>query len=124
MTNEIFGWLYFRCEDVLHEGIAMSAIPVEHFVCTDNRERDNSRYVSGMGGATTVLVITFLLCIISVIFAVFLFQRRGRRTGRSGQQGRQPTPTSVAQYRAIYNQGNVQTHDEGFVGRDKDPFEI
>ncbi|OQV17889.1 hypothetical protein BV898_08020 [Hypsibius exemplaris] len=108
-----------KCTDIRHSGVAIGALPPAQLECVDYRLRDSSRLASGIGGATTVLVITFLLCIISVIFAVFMFQRRSR-VARS----KNDVPTSVAQYRAIYNQGSVQTADEGFVHNDKDPFEI
>ncbi|OQV17888.1 putative Phospholipase A2 inhibitor [Hypsibius exemplaris] len=81
-----------KCTDIRYNGVAIGALSPAKLECVDPRLRDNSRLAGGIGGATTVLVITFLLCIISVIFAVFMIQRRSRHNSTSKFYVYRPSP--------------------------------
>lgn len=97
----------------------LTTIPVEQLKCPPGKWSTFSsvtRYTSGMGlgGFTTVVVVLLLICCISVVLGVIMFRRCNRQN---------TLPPAINQYRAIYNQGHVQSYEEG-AEKEKSPYEL
>ena len=111
--------------DAPHREMFVGSLPKDRFVCLDDlqaRDTPLNRVAGGLGG-TAVLIVTVMLCVSAIVFSAILLRKITLKNEQTRVQ-----PAAAHQYRAIYNQGHIHSHEEGRSTRQtallKDPFEL
>ncbi|XP_055330956.1 carboxypeptidase N subunit 2-like [Paramacrobiotus metropolitanus] len=108
-----------KCDNDKWKRTPLAAVPLNQLECgvkiPNFKDHPALRLSSSLSTVTTIMIITLLVCCISVVLGILMFRRCTRQTSM---------PPAVNQYRAIYNQGHVQSLDEGLDKDAKSPYEL